>query len=145
MKENRTNILDPIQADQAGLDEEEQMKWNDFLCEPIGPFNGLITPFSIASLAKGQVGYGYHEKMTSHFVVPERLLSEAKKNPDARVEIYSETANLPMDIVVRMDLSEPLPPKVIKINSSENIDIYSEEIDPEPATGKTIEDYEEED
>ena len=145
VKENRTNILDPIQADQAGLDEEEQMKWNDFLCEPIGPFNGLITPFSIASLAKGQVGYGYHEKMTSHFVVPERLLSEAKKNPDARVEIYSETANLPMDIVVRMDLSEPLPPKVIKINSSENIDIYSEEIDPEPATGKTIEDYEEED
>ena len=145
VKENRTNILDPIQADQAGLDEEEQMKWNDFLCEPIGPFNGLITPFSTSSLAKGQVGYGYHEKMTSHFVVPERLQSEAKKNPGARIEIYSETANLPMDIVVRMDLSDPLPPKVIKINSSEVMDYYSEENDPVPTTSNASEDYEEED
>jgi len=117
VKENRTNILDPIQADQAGLEEEEQIDWDEFLREPIGPFNGLVTPFSIASLAKGQVGYGYHEKMKSHFVVPERLESDSKKNPDARVETYSETANLPMDIVIRMDLSDPLPPKAIKINS----------------------------
>jgi hypothetical protein len=117
VKENRTNILDPIQADQAGLEEEERVDWDEFLREPIGPFNGLVTPFSIASLAKGQVGYGYHEKMKSHFVVPERLEADSKKNPDARVETYSETANLPMDIVIRMDLSDPLPPKVIKINS----------------------------
>lgn len=117
VKENRTNILDPIQADQAGLEEEEQNEWDEFLREPIGPFNGLVTPFSIASLAKGQVGYGYHEKMKSHFVVPERLEADSKKNPDARVETYSETANLPMDIVIRMDLSDPLPPKAIKINS----------------------------
>jgi hypothetical protein len=124
VKENRTNILDPIQADQAGLEEEEQMNWDAFLREPIGPFNGLVTPFSIASLAKGQVGYGYHEKMKSHFVVPERLESDSKMNPGARVETYSETANLPMDIVIRMDLSDPLPPKAIKINSK-GVDDYS--------------------
>lgn len=122
VKENRTNILDPIQADQAGLDEEERINWDEFLREPIGPFNGLVTPFSIASLAKGQIGYGYHEKMKSHFVVPERLESDSKKNPDARVETYSETANLPMDIVIRMDLSDPLPPKAIKINSTQSFD-----------------------
>lgn len=145
VKENRTNILDPIQADQAGLEEEEQMKWDEFLCEPIGPFNGLITPFSIASLAKGQVGYGYHEKMTSHFVVPERLESEAKKNVDARVETYSETANLPMDIVIRMDLSDALPPKVIKINSSETVDYHADETDLFLAKTESSDDHEEED
>jgi hypothetical protein len=83
--------------------------------------------------------------MTSHFVVPERLQSEAKKNPGARIEIYPETANLPMDIVVRMDLSDPLPPKVIKINSSEIIDYYSEENDPVTTTSNVSEEYEEED
>ena len=139
VKENRTNILDPIQADQAGLEEEEQNEWDEFLREPIGPFNGLVTPFSIASLAKGQVGYGYHEKMKSHFVVPERLEADSKKNPDARVETYSETANLPMDIVIRMDLSDPLPPKAIKINSKGVEDdsgpIFEAHTPSEPGTG----------
>jgi hypothetical protein len=130
VKENRTNILDPIQADQAGLEEEEQMNWDAFLREPIGPFNGLVTPFSIASLAVGQVGKGYHEKMKSHFVVPERLESDSKQNPDAR----SETANLPMDIVIRMDLSDPLPPKALKINSmGVSDDSIEDENPPKPA------------
>jgi hypothetical protein len=116
VKENRTNLLDAIQADQAGLEEEEKVDWDKFLQEPIGPFNGVVTPFSVASLASGKVGQGYHEKMKSHFVVPERLEEIAKSNPDARVETYSELANLPMDIVIRMDLSEVLPPNAIKIN-----------------------------
>jgi len=54
--------------------------------------------------------------MTSHFVVPERLKDSAAANPGARVETYSESANLPMDIVIRMDLSDVLPPNAIKIN-----------------------------
>jgi len=116
VKENRTNILDVIQADQAGLEEEERVEWDKFLKEPIGPFNGVVTPFSIASLATGKVGQGFHEKMTSHFVVPERLKDAAKANPGARVEAYLETANLPMDIVIRMDLSDVIPPNAIKIN-----------------------------
>lgn len=146
VKENRTNILDPIQADQAGLDEEERINWDEFLREPIGPFNGLVTPFSIASLAKGQIGYGYHEKMKSHFVVPERLEADSKKNPDARVETYSEKANLPMDIVIRMDLSDPLPPKAIKINSTQSFDDhFIEEDDHVIEPVKPGEDHEEED
>jgi hypothetical protein len=116
VKENRTNLLDAIQADQAGLEEEEKVDWDKFLQEPIGPFNGVVTPFSVASLASGKVGQGYHEKMKSHFVVPERLADAAKSNPDARVETYSESANLPMDIVIRMDLSDVLPPNAIRIN-----------------------------
>ena len=116
VKENRTNVLDVIQADQAGLEEEERVEWDKFLKEPIGPFNGVVTPFSIASLAAGKVGQGFHEKMTSHFVVPERLKDAAKANPGARVEAYLETANLPMDIVIRMDLSDVIPPNAIKIN-----------------------------
>jgi len=116
VKENRTNALDAIQADQAGLDEEERVDWDRFLQEPIGPFNGVVTPFSIASIADGKVGQGFHEKLKSHFVVPARLAEAALANPDARVETYSETANLPMDIVIRMDLSEVLPPNAIKIN-----------------------------
>jgi hypothetical protein len=128
VRENRTNILDPIQADQAGLGEEERVDWDKFLSEPIGPFNGLVTPFSLASLAKGQVGKGYHEKMRSHFVVPVRMEAESKQNPDARVETYPETANLPMDIVIRMDLSDPLPPLAIKINAKpENLVVTSDQ------------------
>jgi len=42
----------------------------------------------------------------------------AAANPDARVETYSESANLPMDIVIRMDLSEKIPPHAFKINPS---------------------------
>ena len=72
--------------------------------------------------------------MKSHFVVPERLESDSKKNPDARVETYSETANLPMDIVIRMDLSDPLPPKSIKINSTGvEDDPIEDEHPPKPA------------
>ena len=40
----------------------------------------------------------------------------AAANPGALVETYSESTNLPMDIVIRMDLSEKLPPHAIKIN-----------------------------
>jgi hypothetical protein len=32
------------------------------------------------------------------------------------VETYLETANLPMDIVIRMDLSKPMKPHALKIN-----------------------------
>ena len=116
VKENRTNALDVIQADLAGLEEEERVDWDAFLKEPIGPFDGVVTPFSLASLAAGQISQGYHEKMKSHFVVPKRLESLALANPDARVETYDESANLPMDIVIRMDLSEKIPPHAIKIN-----------------------------
>jgi hypothetical protein len=82
--------------------------------------------------------------MKSHFVVPERLEGDSKKNPDARVETYPETANLPMDIVIRMDLSDPMPPKAIKINSK------AEQVDPSPqedetTSGRRPQDDEEED
>ena len=71
--------------------------------------------------------------MKSHFVVPERLESDSKMNPGARVETYSETANLPMDIVIRMDLSDPLPPKSIKINSKGvEDDAFEDEHPPKP-------------
>lgn len=116
VKENRTNALDAIQTDRAGLDEDKPVIWDEFLQEPIGPFNGVVTPFSLASLAAGQVGHGYHEKMKSHFVVPKRLETQALQNPGARVETYEERANLPMDIVIRLDLSEVIPPNAIKIN-----------------------------
>jgi len=116
VKENRTNALDAIQTDRAGLEEDESVIWDGFLQEPIGPFNGVVTPFSLASLAAGQVGHGYHEKMKSHFVVPKRLETQALQNPGARVETYEEKANLPMDIVIRLDLSEVIPPNAIKIN-----------------------------
>jgi hypothetical protein len=118
VKENRTNVLDVIQADLAGLEEEERVDWDAFLKEPIGPFDGVVTPFSLASLAPGQVMSGFHEKMKSHFVVPKRMETLAAANPDARVETYAESANLPMDIVIRMDLSEKIPPHAIKINPS---------------------------
>ena len=118
VKENRTNVLDVIQADLAGLEEEERVDWDAFLKEPIGPFDGVVTPFSLASLAPGQVMAGFHEKMKSHFVVPKRMEALAAANPGARVETYNESANLPMDIVIRMDLSEKMPPHAFKMNPS---------------------------
>lgn len=137
VRENRTNALDAIQVDQAGLEEDDFAIWDEFLQEPIGPFDGVVTPFSLASLASGQIGQGYHEKMKSHFVVPKRFESKADQNPGARVETYPETANLPMDIVIRMDLSDPLPPNAIKINPKAE-EVYI------PKT-RNLEDYEDED
>lgn len=116
VKENRTNLLDAIQADLAGLEEEERVDWDAFLKEPIGPFDGVVTPFSLASISRAEISQGHHEKMKSHFVVPKRLEELALTNPGARVETYMESANLPMDIVIRMDLSEKIPPHAIKIN-----------------------------
>ena len=116
VKENRTNALDEIQADQAGLVEEKRLEWDEFLKEPLGSEEGIITPFSLASLAPGQVLEGYHERIKSHYVVPKRLESNVKSIPGARVESYLESANLPMDIVIRMDLSDVFPPHALKIN-----------------------------
>jgi hypothetical protein len=116
VKENRTNVLDEIQADQAGLVEDKRLEWDEFLKQPLGSEEGIITPFSLASLAPGQVLEGYHEKIKSHYVVPKRLESTVKSIPGARVESYSESANLPMDIVIRMDLSDVFPPNALKIN-----------------------------
>ncbi len=116
VKENRTNALDEIQADQAGLVEAKRIEWDEFLKEPLGSGEGIITPFSLASLAPGQILEGYHERIKSHYVVPKRLESEVKSIPGARVESYLESANLPMDIVIRMDLSDAFPPNALKIN-----------------------------
>jgi hypothetical protein len=140
VKENRTNALDVIQADLAGLEEEVRIDWDAFLKEPIGPFDGVVTPFSLASLAPGQVIAGFHEKMKSHFVVPKRLEALAAANPDARVETYTESANLPMDIVIRMDLSEKIPPHAIKINPS-----AARFAEPTPITRAVIDDDEDDD
>ena len=140
VKENRTNVLDVIQADLAGLEEEERVDWDAFLREPIGPFDGVVTPFSLASLAPGQVMAGFHEKMKSHFVVPKRMEALAAANPGARVETYNESANLPMDIVIRMDLSEKIPPHAIKINPSS-----ARSAEPTPITRAIIEDEEDDD
>jgi len=140
VKENRTNALDVIQADLAGLEEEERVDWDAFLKEPIGPFDGVVTPFSLASLAPGQVMAGFHEKMKSHFVVPKRMEALAAANPGARVETYNESANLPMDIVIRMDLSEKIPPHAFKINPS-----AARSAEPTPMTHAMIEDEEDED
>jgi hypothetical protein len=116
VKENRTNALDEIQADLAGLEEDERVDWDDFLKEPIGPFDGVVTPFSVASLEPSRIQDGFHLKIKSYFVVPKRMEALAAANPGALVETYSESTNLPMDIVIRMDLSEKLPPHAIKIN-----------------------------
>lgn len=140
VKENRTNVLDVIQADLAGLEEEERVDWDAFLKEPIGPFDGVVTPFSLASFASGQVMAGFHEKMKSHFVVPKRMEALAAANPDARVETYNESANLPMDIVIRMDLSEKIPPHAFKINPS-----AARSAAPTPITRPVIEDEEDDD
>jgi hypothetical protein len=140
VKENRTNALDVIQADLAGLEEEERVDWDAFLKEPIGPFDGVVTPFSLASLAPGQVMAGFHEKMKSHFVVPKRMEALAASNPDARVETYNESANLPMDIVIRMDLSDKLPPHAIKINPS-----AARSAEPTPISRPVIDDEEDDD
>jgi hypothetical protein len=140
VKENRTNVLDVIQADLAGLEEEERVDWDAFLKEPIGPFDGVVTPFSLASLAPGQVMAGFHEKMKSHFVVPKRMEALAAANPGARVETYNESANLPMDIVIRMDLSEKIPPHAIKINPS-----AARSAEPTPINRADYEDEEDDD
>jgi len=116
VKENRSNALDEIQADQAGLVEAKRLDWDEFLKEPLGSGEGIITPFSLASLAPGQILEGYHERIKSHYVVPKRLEANVKSIPGARVESYLESANLPMDIVIRMDLSDAFPPNVLKIN-----------------------------
>jgi hypothetical protein len=58
----------------------------------------------------------------------------AVANPGARVETYSESANLPMDIVIRMDLSEKIPPHAIKINPS-----AARSAEPTPITRAIIE------
>ena len=42
VRENRTNSLDAIQSDEAVFMDEnsEMLTWDEFLQEPIGPFNG---------------------------------------------------------------------------------------------------------
>ena len=56
----------------------------------------------------GQVA-GHQSRADSFFIVPGRLANRITSVKPTNLKTYSENANLPMDIVVRLDFTGPIP------------------------------------
>lgn len=103
-----------VKSDQmdALSDAESQLKevaWDDFISMPLGGNSRLVSPFALHALSdSGQVS-GHHSRAESFFIIPQRLESQVANEKPQNVRTYSESTNLPMDIVIRLDITGPIP------------------------------------
>ena len=98
------------EANKPGHDDLDGMKaWDEFLGMSIGDASKGNTPLSIGSLSDaGQVA-GHQGLAESFFLLPQRLRNKLVNAKDENVRSYGESARLPMDILVRLDFTGPIP------------------------------------
>jgi hypothetical protein len=89
--------------------EGNNVPWDDFLGMSLGDSSRLASPFALHSLSdSGQVA-GHQSRADSFFIVPQRLANKITSVKPTNLKTYTENANLPMDIVVRLDFTGPIP------------------------------------
>ena len=88
--------------------EGNDIPWDDFLGMSLGDATKLTSPFALHALSdSGQVA-GHQSRADSFFIVPGRLANRITSVKPTNLKTYSENANLPMDIVVRLDFTGPI-------------------------------------
>jgi hypothetical protein len=130
--ENRSDVLEPLKPEEFGLETNTQVPWDEFLASSMGDNNKPRTPLSLLAFSESGRGVGHHDRAKSIFIAPDRLIHRTPKNDTTLTQGYSETKRLPMDLVVRMDISGPIPQDDVLI-----LERSKEEI------AKGISDYEE--
>ena len=100
---------------QSSEDLESLKQWDEFLSMAIGGEGRGDTPLSLGSLSDdGQVA-GHQGRPESFFILPQRLRNKLTNAKDDNIRSYGESARLPMDIVVRLDFTGPIPEEHLSI------------------------------
>jgi len=105
--ESRFNPLSEIVEDDLGLEEEKRLPWDDFLALPIGDDARSRTPLSVFSFSSAGRQSGHADRYQTIFQGPDRLKNRASSGGTFYAS-YSTQTKLPLDILVRVDVSGPL-------------------------------------
>lgn len=108
VSENRTDLLDKFQPEDFDLALSRKLVWDDFLAISMGDIDKPRTPLSQLAFSETGRQYGHHDLAKSIFITPNRLISRVPDNESTFADSYGESIRLPLDIVVRMDISGPL-------------------------------------
>jgi hypothetical protein len=99
----------------GSLDNGQELKpWDDFLALSIGDAGKPSVPLSLASLSSEGQRANHHSRAKSYFIAPARFQSLTDV-PSSQIRTYAETERMPMDIVIRLDLSGPVLPHELSI------------------------------
>ena len=99
---------DALSGGTSGSDYKE-VAWDDFLTMPLGDSSKMVSPFALHSLSDSGQVFGHQSRADSFFIVPQRLESKVTHAKAQNIRTYGESSNLPMDIVVRLDFTGPIP------------------------------------
>jgi len=116
--DNPLNVL-VRPSDRLGADHDG-VEWDDFLLDSIGGRNDPVTPLSTTVVSELELGERHHERVMSHFVVPERLAPRLSFHQGARVSLHPFTASVrsPVDLAWRVDVAGPMPRSAVKLWAS---------------------------
>lgn len=113
--EVKSNKMDALRGVDAEMDE---VAWDEFLSMPLGGISRMVSPFALHSLSdSGQVS-GHHSRAESFFIVPQRLEAQVSNEKAQNVRTYNESTNLPMEIVIRLDITGPIPKENLALLSN---------------------------
>lgn len=118
--------------------ETNEVAWDDFLSMPLGGNSRLVSPFALHALSdSGQVS-GHHSRAESFFILPQRLESQVANEKPENIRTYNESTSLPMDIVIRLDITGPIPNENLALLSySESVPVKRDEgDDSEPSSAR---------
>ena len=115
VRENRTDILDTFQPEDFDLEMNRKLAWDDFLAISMGNSDKPRTPLSQLAFSESGRQTGHHDRAKTIFITPNRLMSKVPNNETTFADSYGESTRLPLDIVVRMDITGPLQQEDILI------------------------------
>ena len=115
VRENRTDILDTFQPEDFDLEMNKKLAWDDFLAISMGNSDKPRTPLSQLAFSESGRQTGHHDRAKTIFITPNRLISKVPNNETTFADSYGESTRLPLDIVVRMDITGPLQQEDILI------------------------------
>ncbi len=115
VRENRTDILDTFQSEDFDLETSRKLAWDDFLATSMGNTDKPRTPLSPLAFSESGRQTGHHDRAKTIFITPNRLMAKVPINETTFADSYGESTRLPLDIVVRMDITGPLQQEDILI------------------------------
>ena len=118
VRENRTDILDAFQPEDFDLEMNKKLAWDDFLAISMGNSDKPRTPLSQLAFSESGRQTGHHDRAKTIFITPNRLMSKVPNNETTFADSYGNQTRLPLDIVVRMDITGPLQQEDILILKS---------------------------
>jgi hypothetical protein len=106
--EMRDNPLEPLLEDDLGLGEENKLPWDKFLSLAIASDNRAKTPLSVLTFSSSGRQTGHADQFQTILYGPERLLAHVF-DEETLSQSYTAQSRLPLDIVVRVDITGPIP------------------------------------